>query len=139
MVIVEGRSPGSKIPLFEPFSFDPDPDGEGNEPYRVRHLITKLVRETVRDFHLRERDRAHRALTEVQIAKGAASGKIGSAREEPQTVDLDQAVGQALVAFEDGLFLLFVDDEEKRSLEEIVHLRPETRVTVIRLVALAGY
>ncbi len=138
MPIVEGKAPGSKSPLFEPFVFEPEPPGDGNEPYRVRHLIAKLVRETVRDFNLRERERARMVLTETMLADALAKGRVGSAREEAQHADSDLATGQALQAFEDGLYLLFVDDEEKRSLEEIVCLQPDTRITVIRLVALAG-
>ena len=61
-----------------------------------------------------------------------------TSREERQTVDADLAIGQALQAFEDGLFLLFVDEEEKKTLEDLVILTPETRIRVIRLTALAG-
>ena len=138
MPLVEGKVPGSRSPLFDPFVFEPDAPGDGNEPYRVRHLIAKLVRETVRDFNHRERDRARMALTETRLAEAIERGRVGSAREEAQRADAEIATGQALQAFEDGLYLLFVDDEEKRSLEEIVCLQPETRITVIRLVALAG-
>lgn len=137
MPILEIKAPGAKEPIFAPWSFDPfSPEG-GGEPFRVRDLITKLAHESVRDFHLREADR-DRPLTPEKLAEALARGKVGSARNERQTVDPDEAAGQALQAFEDGLFLLFVDEEEKQSLEDEVHLNPETRVTVVRLVALAG-
>lgn len=138
MVWVEGKTPGSKTPSFDPFGFEPDEEGGDGNVYRVRHLIAKLVRECVRDFNLREREEALRTLTPEKIAEGMERGKIGRSREEAQTPDLDQATGQALQAFEDGLYLLFVDEEEKRSLEEPVSLMPDTRITVIRLTALSG-
>lgn len=138
MIWVEGKAPGSKGPTFAPFGFEPDEEGAGGEIYRVRHLIAKLVQESVRDFHLREGESPLRVLTPEAIEEGLRKGKFGRAREERQRVDLDQATGQALQAFEDGLYLLFVDDEEKRSLEDPVHLRPDTKITVIRLTALSG-
>ncbi|MEZ0325960.1 MAG: hypothetical protein ACAH95_08630 [Fimbriimonas sp.] len=138
MVWVEGKAPGVKGPTFEPFGFEPDwEEGDGNI-YRVRHLIAKLVRESVREFQLREREGAFRILTPEKIVEGLLKGKIGKAREETQKVDLEQATGQALQAFEDGLYLLFVNEEEKRSLEEPVSLMPDTRIVVVRLTALAG-
>ena len=138
MIWVEGKSPGSKTPTFEPFGFEPDLNESGGDLFRVRHLISKLVFESVRDFQLRERDGAFKVLTSEALAEGLKRGKIGRAREEMQTVDLDEATGQALQAFEDGLFLIFVDGEEKRGLEELVTLLQNTRVTLIRLTALSG-
>lgn len=124
--------------IAQPFSFDPVWEGDESDPFRVRHLIEKLVAESVRDFRLRESDRPFAILTPAKIEEGLAKGKIGDGREERQDVDLDQAVSHALQAFEDRLYLLFVDKSEKKSLEEVVHLLPDTTVTIIRLTALAG-
>lgn len=138
MVTVEFRSPTGADLTAQPFSFDPVWDSDGSDPFRVRHLIAKLVVESVRDFRLRESDRAFALLTPSKIQEGMATGKLGSAREEGQEVDLDLAIGQALQAFEDRLYLLFVNSHEKRSLDEIVRLEPDTTITIIRLTALAG-
>jgi hypothetical protein len=138
MITVEFQSPTDKGLNIGPYSFDPAWDANSSDPFRVRHLIEKLVAEAVRDLHLRESSRAFELLTSEKIEAGLLKGKIGTAREEAQRVDVDQAVAQALQAFEDGLYLLFVDQVEKRSLEDIVRLQPETIVTVIRLTALAG-
>jgi len=138
MIWVEGKSPGSKTPSFAPFGFEPELDAPDGDVYRVRHLIAKLVFESVRDFHLREREGAFSVLTQEKIAEGLRKGRIGRPREEAQTADLGQATGQALQAFEDGLYLLFVDSEQKHSLEEPVYLQPDTKIVVIRLTALAG-
>lgn len=138
MVTVEFQSASGARLDVAPFTFDPHFDTEESDDFRVRHLITKLVNESVRDFHGREaRDRS-RILTPDELAKGLAIGKFGSPREELQAVDVDEAVDQALQAFEDGLYLLFVDQIEKRELDERVALLPATNVTIIRLTALAG-
>ena len=123
-----------------PFDFEPS-DEEWNErdPFRVRHLIAKLVHESVRDFHLREKDRKLPFLTQSKLEDSVAKGKVGSARDEQQEVNLEDAISNALLAFQDGLYLLFIDDHEKRSLDDLVYLEPDTSITIIRLTALAGY
>lgn len=138
MITVEFQSPTGASLITQPFYLDPSGDEGGSEPFRVKHLIAKLVSESVRDFRLRESERPLALLSQAKIDEGSRVGKIGSPREERQAVDLDSAIGQALQAFEDKLYLLFVDKLEKRSLEEIVRLQPDTVVTVIRLTALAG-
>lgn len=140
MITVEFKSASNKRSDVVPFNFDPDVDDNGgNEPFRVRDLISKLVNESIRDFALREKDRVVGFLTPAKVDQGMTTGKFGSPREDAQVVDLDEAVGQALQAFEDGLYLLFVDESEKRELDELVVLQLNSKVTLIRLTALAGW
>lgn len=139
MAVVIGKSPGSKNPLFEPFSFDPVPELGGAGGLTLREFLTKLVCEQVRDFHFRERDRQTlRTLTGDDLVRGWQQGKFLTPREESQSVDTEFAIGVALQAFEDGLYLVFIDDIAKKNLDEEVFVSPSTRVTLIRLVALAG-
>jgi hypothetical protein len=135
---VEFRSGTGRTLDVMPIDFEPFDDADGTDPFRVRHLIAKLVTESVKDFHLREKDRAFSLLTPEKIEKGLETGKIGSPREEQQEVDLDSAIEQALQAFEDRLYLLFVDQNEKRDLDDLVIMQPDTDITIIRLTALAG-
>lgn len=44
----------------------------------------------------------------------------------------------ALEAFEDGLYLVVVDEREQRSLDAQVFLQPDSTVAFVRLVMLAG-
>jgi hypothetical protein len=53
-------------------------------------------------------------------------------------VDEAAAVANALQAFEDGLYYVFVEDAHQTALDEPVRLRDGSRVTFLRLVALAG-
>lgn len=138
MAQVSFLSSAGKTLEVMPIGIEPFDEGGGSDPFRVRHLIEKLVNECIRDFNLREKDRAFSFLTPEKIEKGIEQGKIGSPREEKQEVNEDIAVGQALQAFEDRLYLLFVDKVEKKDLDEIVRLQPDTEITVIRLTALAG-
>ena len=121
-----------------PINFGGDHEPSDSNPFRVRHLIEKLARESVRDFELRQKEAKFAFLTTERLQTSVEKGKIGRAYEEIQEVDVEDAVGNALQAFEDKLFLLFVDRSEKRDLDDIVVLKPETKIVLIKLTALAG-
>lgn len=59
-------------------------------------------------------------------------------RDLEQNVDVEEAIGVALQAFEDGLYLVIVDGEEKRSLDAQVFVKEDSSVAFVRLVMLAG-
>ncbi len=74
------------------------------------------------------------------IDEGLEKGKIESGASEVgvQEIDAEAAVGTALQAFEDGLFLVAVDDRQHRELDRQVFLQADNRITFIRLTLLAG-
>jgi hypothetical protein len=55
-----------------------------------------------------------------------------------QKVDGEEAVAAALQAFEDGLYLVILDGEEQAELDREVSLQPDSHVTCVRVVMLAG-
>jgi hypothetical protein len=144
MINVSGKALGRKKPLFADFSipFPPDLGGDrGDGALTLRDLITRVVVAEVDAFRKRQHDNSFlRALTARQIEEGAARGKIDSGgRDLPmQEVDTEEAVGTALQAFEDGLYLVVLDGQEQRDLDQEVRLTPDSRVTFVRLVMLAG-
>lgn len=142
MITVSGKALGSRRPLFADWSvpFPPDLKGDGDN-LTLRDLIARIVRAEVEKFNARQiENQTLRALTEKQIADAAAKGKVdmGGRDHPPQKVDPEQAVGVALTAFEDGLFLVVLDGEEQKELDREVYLKPDSRVTFIRLTLLAG-
>lgn len=141
MITIEGKAMGSRKPLFADWSipFPPDLEGEGGG-LTLRDLIARVVRAEVEAFRTRQGERKLiRALTADEIARGAAAGKVDmGGRDLEQEVDEGQAVGAALQAFEDGMYLVVVDGEEQRDLDRAVFLRPDSRVAFIRLTLLAG-
>ncbi|MDR1923221.1 MAG: hypothetical protein LBQ66_02510, partial [Planctomycetaceae bacterium] len=69
----------------------------------------------------------------------AATGKIGfDAKYNNKTQDPNQAVNTALLAFEDGLFRVFLDESELESLDTELTLSNSNTLTFIRLTMLAG-
>ena len=59
-------------------------------------------------------------------------------RDLVQKVDEQVAVATALQAFEDGLYLVIIDGHEQRELDCEVYLTPESHITFLRLVMIAG-
>lgn len=140
MLTISGKALGRKKPLFADFSIPFPPDLGDGGAVTLRDLISRVVRLEVEAFKQRQQERrVFRALTAREISEGAARGKIEMGGSDlDQKVDVEEAIGTALLAFEDGLYLVVVDGQEQRSLDAQVFVQPDSRVTFVRLVMLAG-
>jgi hypothetical protein len=140
MIHVSGKALGRKKPLFADWSIPFPPDlGDGGS-LTLRDLITRVVRGEVQAFKQRQQERklVH-ALTARDIEQGVARGKVDSGgRDEKQEVDEETSIATALEAFEDGLYLVVVDEQEVKSLDQQVFVKDDSRVTFVRLTMLAG-
>lgn len=106
----------------------------------MRDVIAHVVREEVAQFNRRASQRRFdRVLSSEQIDAAVARGAVkpGATSSSP-TVDAETAVGTALQAFEDGLYLVVIDEVERRALDEVVFLTSNSVLTFIRLTFLAG-
>ncbi len=141
MAFIHGKSVGRKRPLFADFSVPlVFPEGEAAEPL-LRDVIAAIVRDQVQQFQERQSQRQFlRVLTERDIAAQAEQGKIeaGGSEIPPQPVDPAAAVETALVAFQDGLYLVVVDEQQIQTLDERVAIRHDSQITFVRLTLLAG-
>ncbi|MEM7802196.1 MAG: hypothetical protein AAF633_23590 [Chloroflexota bacterium] len=141
-ITIESHQLGLKKPLIPQRQIDLPDDwfGRGGENVTLRQLLTRIVHEEVDAFHARQADlQLFRVLSAEQIEEGIAQGRIDpAAKENRQSVQADAAVRTALQAFEDGLYFVFIDDDQKESLDETVHLAANSTLKFIRLVALAG-
>jgi hypothetical protein len=140
MLLISGKALGRKKPLFADFSIPFPPELGDGGAVSLRDLIERVVRHEVEAFKQRQEDRklVH-ALTARQIDEGASRGKIDmGGRDLKQQVDAEEAVGTALEAFEDGLYLVVVDGVEQKNLDHQVFLNPDSRIAFVRLVMLAG-
>jgi hypothetical protein len=138
-ITVEARVVGRKQPLFTDWIVPlPEAGAAGRLP--LRDVITRIVLEEVRDFQQRQAERRlARIMTKEQIERAAEAGKIDLHEKElKQEVDPQAAVETALQAFEDGLYYVFVDGAQIEALESEVAIQPDSRITFIRLVGLAG-
>jgi hypothetical protein len=140
VVTISAKSIGSRKPLFADWSIPLTPEwGEGGE-LTLRQLIEHLVRVEVSAFNARrEERRLDRVLSRADLDQGHANGRFApEARTQAPAADADSAVGTALEAFEDGMYLVFIDDQEQHDLDQPVRLRPDSRVMFLRLTFLAG-
>ena len=136
MLLVQGKALGRKKPLFDEFSVSPPATGV----LTLRSLLGHVVRQEVAAFKNRQAERRLLyALTARQIDEGLTKGKVdsgGSALD--QKVDMDSAIATAIEAFQDGLYLVVLDETELKDLDSPVTLSEASRLTFIRLSLLAG-
>jgi hypothetical protein len=107
---------------------------------RLRDIVGAVVAHEVDHFRMRAEDqRLYRILTTSAIADALEIGVVRSGDDRPSVpVGTADAVATALQAFDDGLYRVFVEDEPVDSLDVSVAIRPGSRLTFLRLVALAG-
>jgi hypothetical protein len=111
----------------------------GGETLPLSDLISRVVREEVEAFNERQEARAlARALTGEEIAAAAATGRVDMGGRPATKAAVDAAIKTALQAFEDGMYLVFVDGEQVAALDAPVFVRPQTHLRFVRLVMLAG-
>jgi hypothetical protein len=135
-ITIEGKQFGRGRALFPTWNMELT-----EEARTLREFLTEVVQYEVANFQQRQEQRqVLQALTTEQIAGGVAKGKVdaGGRPETVTEVDTEAAVKAAIQAFEDGLYYVFVNDEQQQELDGPVNLREGSRVTFLRLVALAG-
>ncbi|WP_240643123.1 hypothetical protein [Sinomicrobium pectinilyticum] len=78
-------------------------------------------------------------LAPSEIQERSGEGKIGFGNIYNTTpADTDKAIESAMLAFKDGLFLVFVDDEEIIAPDQPLQLSHNSTITFIRMTFLAG-
>ena len=109
-------------------------------PSDLRGLIGLIVAQEVARYNEKNPEEwMFLHLSQESIDDAAESGKVGfGARYNEKNQDLEAAVDNALQSFEDGLFRVFVNDEEAEILDAPLSLKNDDRLTFVRLVMLAG-
>jgi hypothetical protein len=141
LLTISARAMGKRKPLVPDWQVPwPPEEHDAGEPVTLRQLITRIVLQEVEAFKERQdRGQVVRILTERQIEEGLAKGRVDSGgRNVHQSVDPGQAVAAALLAFEDGLYLVILDGEEQRELDRQIFLQADSHMVFVRLVMLAG-
>ena len=106
----------------------------------LRDLLTQIVRSEVANFKDRQRQRRLlQVLSPAQISLGVEQGKVDLGGSDlAQEVDVDEAIATALQAFTDGLYFVFLDEQQQGNLDDVVTLQPDSQLLFLRLVPLAG-
>ena len=105
----------------------------------TKDLITELVKINVEKFNKKidEKDILS-IMTNENIAKAARIGKIGDEVHGDKKANLEKAFDTAYLAFEDGLYCIFINDEQTEKLDDSLNLKDGDILTLIRLTMLSG-
>lgn len=127
---------GARKQKIAPIDFSYDP-----VPKTVQELIVQTVTSCVDSYNARVRsgEAGAKPLSSEQINDMADIGKIAfGINYGGKEQDLKKAVGNALQAFEDGLYRIFLNDEELENLGDAINVTEGDSLTFIRLTMLAG-
>jgi len=108
-------------------SFDSDA-----EVTTVREIIRLRVRQEVERFNASDQE-VFRGLIEPHETEQVLN-RVRARR----VLDWERQYASAIHAFQSNGFLVLVDDRQVTELDERVELRPETKVTFLKLVPLIG-
>ena len=134
---VSVKQPGKKHPLIDNKFIEIAHIGFHPTVYT---LITAVVAQQVIAYNNKPTEKSLLPFLDKEtIERDAENGKVGfgSIYNENKAVVAD-AQQVAVQAFEDGIFSLFVDDQEYRELHTIINLTEDSTLTFIRLTFLAG-
>lgn len=133
-MIVETKIVGRRTP------FERRPIELEGATHTLESLLTQLVHSEVAAYHERQNNVGLlRVLTEKELSDASTTGKISVAPQERSgTLTPEVATQTALTAFKDGLYYVFVDDEQIEDLAQTITLRPDSTLLLLRLTALAG-
>lgn len=106
----------------------------------VKELLTEFVTINVNEFNngFTENDIVP-YLTDKKINDLSDAGKISFGVDyNGQKQDLEKAVENALQSYEDGIYRVFVNDEEMGEIDCEINLKENDELTFVRLTMLAG-
>ena len=106
----------------------------------LKKLIEAVVTQQVEAFNARKSEKnLIKYLQKSEIDTQKESGKIGFNDSYNDTkADVNAAIDNALLAFEDGIYCVFVDEEQVEKLEEQIQITESSTLYFIRLTFLAG-
>ena len=106
----------------------------------VKELLTEFVMINVNEFNngFTENDIVP-YLTDEKINDLLDAGKISFGVDyNEQKQDLEKAIENALQSYEDGIYRVFVNDEEMGEIDCEINLKENDELTFVRLTMLAG-
>jgi hypothetical protein len=106
----------------------------------LQELLTQIVQSEIQAFQTRQsQQRLTKVLGLIEIEAGVAQGKITSGGSDlDQSVNEQQAIDNALQSFQDGFYLVFIDDQQQEDLADLVDLQANSELLFLRLTPLVG-
>lgn len=134
-VFVNVKQLGKRKQAINKQAIDLDP-----VPVTTSELITAIVLQQVEAYNNRlAESELLRYLSSDQIEEKAEAGKIGfGVNYNGKAASESAAVMNALQAFEDGIFRVFIGETSLDSLSQTIRLEENNELTFVRLTFLAG-
>ncbi|WP_053374308.1 hypothetical protein [Paenibacillus sp. FJAT-27812] len=109
-------------------------------PLTLKALIIDMVTTNVRQLNERETETPLVPfLTQGDIEQLGQSGKIGfGALYNEKKADEKEAISTAILAFEDGLYRVFINGNEIEQLDDALTLHEGDEIAFVRFTMLAG-
>ncbi|MFE6079136.1 hypothetical protein ACFVQB_32415 [Paenibacillus sp. NPDC057886] len=106
----------------------------------LRQLIKNMVAQQLKALQEKNNEAEWLAyLMPEDIQEQGAAGKVGfGAIYNKGVPDVARAMDTAVTAYEDGLFKVFLNDEELQALDEPLIIQEDDNVVFIRFTMLAG-
>jgi hypothetical protein len=132
---ISGKVMGKTQPLFTNWQLS-IPAGQ----LTLQELLTQIVRSEFAEFKDRQSQRRlTRILSAADIDLGMNRGKIESGGSElDQTVDVAGAIDAALQAFQDGFYIVFINEQQQEDLADLVEVGLNSELLFLRLTPLVG-
>ncbi|MBU2996772.1 hypothetical protein KO500_10015 [Cellulophaga baltica] len=109
-------------------------------PKTLEELLVACVKNQVEAFNKkREEVNIVGFLSPTEIQEQAEDGKVdfGDLANKDLAVE-QEAIDNVLIAFKDGLFVVFIDSDEVTTLESPINLTKESTIAFIRMTFLVG-
>ncbi|MCA8957766.1 MAG: hypothetical protein KDC87_16945 [Planctomycetes bacterium] len=141
-VTVVGKALRRRSPLFEAFQLElpAEVQPSGIWATTLREVISWIVRADVAAFR---RGRRSTLLAQSLALHEATVGAGPQAADEPdwqpRTVDTQAVLDTVLREFRERAFLVVVDGHEHARLDARVSLRPDSKITFLRLTLASGW
>jgi hypothetical protein len=109
-------------------------------PKTLRELITVIVTNNVKNFNNKiDQKFILNYLTAEEINDKLILGKVSFGEiNNDKKANLDKALESAFLAYEDGIFRVFVEEQETGSLDDLIDVKEEDVLTFVRLTMLSG-
>ena len=137
-MLIESKVLGQRKRPFEPWELDLFESK--TEILSLEQFLRRVVIQEVEAFKIRQEERKLlRVLTKEEIATGTLKGKVDmGGRDLEQEAQPQEAIENALLAFKDGFYYVFVDEKQIEKLDEEITLYPNSHILFLRLVPLVG-
>jgi hypothetical protein len=136
-IFVSLKNIGSKRPAIKKQRLDL---GNLSEFPSLKEVIAAIVNLEVDKYNDKEAQKQlFDHLLETKIHDMADTGKVGfGTKYNENSADTKKSVDVALQAFEDGMYAVFLEEEQIESLDSKLEMNEDSILTFVRLTFLAG-